>query len=412
LITVDTLRADRLGCYGYFRNTTPVIDELAKRSVLFENVVTQMGCTLPAHVSLLTSTRTIRHGVQNNAMLFDAEALGLRTFPQMLQDAGYRTAAFVSAAPLKDLTGISTGFAHFSQPEERSRPADAVTEDVLAWLETPPSEPILLWIHYFDPHFLYRPPPPFNQAFKTNERLLRYLEHGAFTNWEDRAVQYSHNQYDGEILFVDGQIGRLFERLRELDLFDEAVIVFTSDHGEGLGQHDWMQHGQLHAEILQVPLILKLPGMGSEEAERRADLAALVDVLPILTEELELPVSASDRAQFEGMNPLSDPTREYVLSERMTAPSGNLFRRGEEYAITGRRWRYYYASEKDDRLFDLRTDPLELRNVIGEYPAVVTLMKERLDDLLTAALGLPGAPSDRDLPPEFIAELRALGYVD
>lgn len=144
LITIDTCRADRLGCYGYFRDSTPSIDELAGRSIVFEDAVTHMGTTLPSHLSLMTSARTTRHGLRSNHHVFHPGEL--RTFAHMLSSAGYRTAAFVSAAPLKAVSGISAGFDDYDEPAERELPADQTTDRARAWLDMSPAEPFFLWI--------------------------------------------------------------------------------------------------------------------------------------------------------------------------------------------------------------------------------------------------------------------------
>jgi arylsulfatase A-like enzyme len=400
LITIDTLRADRLGCYGYFRDTTPALDSLAERSILFEHAVTHMGTTLPAHASLLTSTRTLRHGVLSNRHTLPED---LRTLAEMLQSAGYRTAGFVSAAPLKAVTGVAAGFEQFSEPSARERRADETTGEVLAWLERLPGGPFFLWIHYFDPHAPRSPPEPWDSMFSTDEEQRRYLEAAAFPNWRTARVQQENNRYDGEIRFTDDAIGTLLARLDGLGVLDGAAVVVTADHGESLGQHGNPGHHALHAEVLRVPLLLKLPGARRGDARRHAEPVGHIDVVPTLADELGIPLTDADRAQLEGWNVLRRGSRADVLSERVQGRGSPI------YALTTERWRYYHFAAEAHRLFDFAADPMELRNVIDDHPDVAARMRARIRELTAGA----APPQEKaDLPEEHLRQLRALGYID
>ena len=339
LITIDTLRADHLSVYGYFRETSPTLTALAEEGIVFENALTTMATTLPAHASLLTSTRTTTHGLKGNfshlgAVLEDDS--GLRTMAEILIDLGYRTAAFVSATPVKDHTGLERGFEVFDQPSAAERRADETIERVVAWLESGVEDPYFLWVHLYDPHKPRKPPAPFDEAFETDESLIRFLEERAVAKARDPYVLEQNNAYDGEILFADTQIERLFGVLKGRGDWEQAAVVVTSDHGEGLGQHDWMRHGKIYNEQLFVPLIVKLPEGRGEAGVRVRRFGSLIDVLPTLAGALNLPIGQRDADQFEGIDLLGpEPRRSGVLSEQVHR-SELLDEPGLRYALTSR----------------------------------------------------------------------------
>ena len=215
LITIDTLRADHLGCYGYFRETSPGIDALAGEGILFERAYAPMSTTLPSHVSLMTSLNPLQHGVQGNFMHL-RKALTtsdeLHTAAQIFTRMGYTTAAFISCTPLKSHSGIAAGFEVYGEPERLLRAAKETTDAALEWLAENEQRPVFLWLHYFDPHQPYAPPAEFKDSFTGTKGLRRFLK--------DRGVQVNerlianNNQYDGSILSLDSQLQRLFGELK------------------------------------------------------------------------------------------------------------------------------------------------------------------------------------------------------
>jgi arylsulfatase A-like enzyme len=414
LITIDTLRVDRLSCYGYYLETSPEIDRFARDAILFENAFTHMANTLPAHASLLTSTHPLRHGVRGNLSDYGVPfrtGSELQSLPQMLGRLGYQTAAIVSAAPLKKLTGISVGFQSYVEPVGIERRAAETTDLALAWIKSRSSAPFFLWVHYFDPHAAYDPPDPFDRMFSTDERQLRYLEENEFTYWDHPTIQEYNRLYDGEIRYVDSEIGRLLRRLQELALDASSAIVITSDHGEGLGQHDWMTHDRVYEELLHVPLIVKLPAGSGVPPRRSARLVGLVDVVPTLAEELELPLSQTEIAQLEGENALRGPDREFVFSER-TLGRGDKVGPGEQFTLTSLAWKYFFGTVEPAELYDRRKDAGETRNVIDEYPEVAEALRALVLSRVGGSRASDSTARTPDLPEEYIEEMRALGYVD
>ena len=414
VIVIDTLRADHLGTYGYFRDTSPAIDRVAAEAVVFERVVTTMSTTLPAHVSLWTSRYPMQTGVVANGSKFNVPADGsIRFFAQMLKDQGYTTAAFVSAAPVKDRTGLGAGFDSYDNPEGGQQPAGTTTDRVMEWLANPPAEPFFLWVHYFDPHLPHEPPVEFASLYETDAELIRFLEEKDFPDPTDPAVQQMNNLYDAEIRYTDSQIARVLDRLRELGLYEESTVVILSDHGEALGQHDWEHHGRIYNEQLYVPWILKLPAGRGVPAQRINRLTSLVDVIPTLIDALGLPISEADRAQMEGVNALDLATpRQFAFSQRTFAPREKQWGPGQKFSLMSRDWKYLFATEAEDELFDLRTDPNEIENVIGRNPREYRALQRELRSLLASyAEDSHGLKVIEEKSPETLKELRALGYI-
>ncbi len=428
LVTIDTLRADRLGCYGYFRDTSPHIDRFAEEAVLFESAVTPMATTLPAHVSVMTSSHPLRHGVQENYAHFHPPEAGdeLQTFAQMVSRAGYRTAGFVSAAVLRAESGIAAGFEHYDEPSGVMRKATATTDAVLAWLEEPPTEPFFLWIHYWDPHLPYSPPPEYGAMFDESEpAFLEYLEQNGFADqdtfhqvWGNRfpdlRVTEINNSYDAEIRYTDAELGRVLDRLEELGLDQTAAIAILSDHGEGLGQHNWIDHGEIYNEQIKVPLILRFPkDLRRErnlEGTRIRSVVSTVDLIPMLAQQLNLPLSERDLRQFEGGDRLGESnSRNFAFSERVHR--NREWIPGKKYALTGDEWKYHHFADWPDQLYHVATDPWESNDVMERNPDQAEDFKSRLDRILRArgAQG-PALRKLGDLSEETSADLEALGY--
>ena len=424
LVTIDTLRQDRLGCYGYFRDTTPSLDAFAREATLFENAITPMATTLPAHVSLLTGARPLRHGIRGNFASFGAALRpdsGMRTLAQILAELGYETAAFVSAAPLKRPSGIAAGFALFSEPLGKERKAGETTREVLAWLDSSPRRPFFLWIHYFDPHDAYAPPAPYDTLFTTDARQLEQLEEKRFVFYEHPQIQKINNLYDGEVRYVDDQLALVLARLRELAILDEAAIVIAGDHGEGLGQHDWVGHDKIFGEQLRIPLLVKTPrswrerarkaGTAAGEPGRRREIVGLIDVLPTLLELIGRPAPDAVRAQLDGRSLLSGSPRDYVFSQRTEGREEKLGP-GREFSLTGSAWKYVHATEEADALYDLIADPYETVDVCTRDSAVAETLRGRILELLSTEVEPAREANGEELPQEHIEELKALGYVD
>ncbi len=413
IITVDTLRADRLGCYGYFRETSPNIDKFAEEDgVLFKSAVTPMATTLPAHISLFTSTNPLKHGVKGNyehlkTSLTTSERL--KTAAQFFKEAGYDTAGFVGATSVKKHTGIDAGFQTFGEPEEAERKAEETTDKVLNWFSTrQETKPFFLWIHYFDPHGPYLPPPPFNKKFEKTQELRNYLIDKA-VNKLNYYIYGINNLYDGEVLYTDSQIGRLFKELKNQNIYEDSIIVFTSDHGEGLGQHKWVGHGRIYNEQLFVPLIIKFPKKKSVSEKLRNQTVSLIDVLPTLVKEVNLDLTKKEKHQFEGFNILNPIERKYVFSERVNRERD--WEPGIKYALTGNKWKYFHLTEGADKLFDIKHDFIETKNVIEGSPEVAGELKKKILKKISSYKKYERENDTAPLPSDVRKELESLGYI-
>jgi arylsulfatase len=408
LITVDTLRADHLGCYGYFRDTSPFIDRLAADGILFENAITTMATTLPAHTSLMTSTYPARHGVLSNLNVFEQPVVTdgeLRTAGQLLRDAGYTTAGFVSSPGLGVASGIGTGFEVFDAPTT-VRDAMATTSRVIEWLNASPPRPFFLWVHYFDPHAPYEPPPDY-RSYQPNDRQLAFVRGTGVVPKHLMLALHDNNLYDGEVRYTDEQIGWLLAALEELGLYRTSLVVLAGDHGEGLFEHGLREHGVIFNEQLFVPLIFKLPVGRGLVGARRSDVASLIDVLPTAVAALGLPIPTDS---FDGVSLLS-ARRESALAER----EHTRRRYGSEVnlALTTASWKYLLYTERPDELYDLEADFEELENVIDRHPGVASRMRSELLRIVQASReGGAGLRVKRDVSPELVEALRELGYVE
>ena len=265
LITIDTLRADRLSCYGSQSPKTPHIDRLAERGVLFDRAFANTSTTLPSHANILLGTTPNYHGVHENLNFIVSKKL--LTLAEHLKKSGYRTGAFVGAYPLDSRFGLSQGFdvyddnysrIHSANLASLERNAEEVVDSALEWLAGRRS-PWFLWIHCWDPHAPYKPPEPFQS-------------------------QYEENPYEGEVAYVDSALENLFKRLDEKSLFDSTLVIFTGDHGESLGQHGEKTHGYFaYNSSLWIPLIVALPNTAPGRVEH---YVSHIDIFPTICDVL------------------------------------------------------------------------------------------------------------------------------
>jgi arylsulfatase A-like enzyme/Tfp pilus assembly protein PilF len=384
IVSIDTLRSDHLPAYGYGGVETPAIDRLRADGILYERAYTPVPLTLPAHTSLLSGLLTPAHGVRDNVG-YSVDPTRSPMLQQQLADAGFATGAAVSAWVLRAQTGIDAGFDLYEdeiayvggqglQAVQRAGPA--TLEAVMPWLENVASGPFFLLLHLFEPHTPYEPPEPYRSRYDV--------------------------PYDGEIAAADAVVGTLIEELHRLGAYDRALIVFLSDHGEGLGEHGEAEHGLfLYRSTLQVPLILKLPG--SERAGSSVERpVSLVDVAPTVLAALGLPVSES----LTGRS-LLGPEQERGASERpifaeTVYPRLHYGWSDLASVIAGS---YQYIGAPDPELYDLEADPdqrsdlSETESARGVELAQALAQWERL-------LEGPGS-----IGVEERARLQALGYM-
>jgi arylsulfatase A-like enzyme len=361
LISVDTLRRDHLGCYGYSRPTSPHIDGLAATGVLFENVTSVSSWTLPSHVSMLTGKYPAFHRVQDDGVKLAEQ---IPTLAEAFRDRGYQTLAVVSHVYVSSAFGLERGFEVFDDSMLENGKANPRAEKVVRRLSNhlenlSREQPFFAFVHFFDPHWDYAPPPPFDAKFidpnysgdvDGSYSSLRHFR-GLGREMPAPDLRQVVGHYDAEIAYLDHQLGRLLAVLRENGLLKNRMIAFTGDHGEGFKEHGRLGHGwTLYEEQLGVPLIIT--GHPSLKAgTRRDDLVSTIDVAPTL---LEL-AGESSPASFSGL-PLFERRRtdeDFVFSESI--------RFGLEIrSVRGRRFKLIRSSDRNRwEFFDLDTDPGE-----------------------------------------------------
>ncbi len=386
LVTIDTLRADRLGCYGYARAATPTLDALARRGVRFATAVAHVPLTGPSHASILTGRTPLGHGMRDNgAYVLPAS---VRTVAEDFRGAGYRTAAFVSGFPLNRRFGLDRGFETYDDHLPRGadprrtayveRTADRTTDAALAWLgATPPvPSPFFLWVHYFDPHAPYEPPAEF--------------------------AARAASPYDGEIAFVDAQLARLLQPLEKGRPEDRPLVLVTADHGESLGEHGEDTHGIfVYDATLRVPLILAGPGVPAGAAldtvARGIDVApTLLDLAGLATRAME---GRSLRKAVAGQSMDDAPTYSESLHAQLQYGWAPL------HAWREARFKLIEAPRVE--LYDLQADGGETKDLSHEASARVESMRRDLRKVMAATT--PAAAQAIDA--ETAERLQALGYL-
>jgi len=390
LITLDTARADRFRCYGRKDAETPNVDRLADRGVLFENAIASVPLTVPSHASILTGAFPTHHGVRtNDGKLMDDPNL---TLAEILREHGYATGAFLGAAVLQRHCGLDQGFDLYwddfsgtasagglAYPEKR---ADVVVRAASDWIGRQGGKPFFAWVHLFDPHLPYDPPPPFRNA-------------------------WSASPYDGEIAYADECIGKLLESLERAGVRNDTLVAFLSDHGEGLGDHGENTHGVfVYDTTVHVPLVLCGPRL-LPAGRRIANQVRVIDIVPTILDFLG--VDAPEGIQGRSLLPLVDgavdaPRDAYVESYYPNRSFG---------------WSPLLALRTDTRkaiqaprpeLYDLERDPGEARNRFDASPDEATGLLARLEAWIPE-ISREGVAESASLDARTRAMLRELGYV-
>lgn len=420
LITLDTTRADHLATYGYFRETTPHLDALARESVVFEQFLVPMATTLPTHMSIFTGVWPLEHGVLANikhgGLVYESSDQ-IQSAVEVFQQAGYRTAGFVSAAPLKEGTGIEAGFKNYDEPAGPSRVALRTVERARGWLRRWSSHqvrPFFLWVHVFDPHAPLTPPPPYDSVYEPEDALDRFLmereaQAAVRVSGEPLDPVRAANLYDGELAYMDACLGPLLQDVLGADWGKETIIVVAGDHGEGLGGHGVAGHGGVWGEQIHAPFWIRAPGV---KAGRRGYPVTAVDVMPTLMSLLAIPGTDRFLSQASGSDVLANETQRPLL--HLPVDRASTDREQGARAVTVGHTRYR-VSEGRGRLFDLDKDRHELRDEAGLWPLTAHYMEAWLHEMEEGqrargtSLGrVPPKPADRDR----IEQLEALGYVN
>lgn len=390
LITIDTLRADHVGAYGADRQATPNLDSLAERGVRFTRCYAPVPLTLPSHTVMFTGRPPFDTGVRINGIHYLDEKE--TTLAERFRRADYATGAVISAYVMVSKFGLAQGFDHYDDRLTMDNvyrfyaeiPADEAVNRFRAWLDgLPAQQPFFGWLHLYDPHQPYEPPQP----------------------WADR---FAGDPYRGEVAFVDEQIGRLLDHLERSGLASETLVLMTSDHGEGFGEHGEQGHGLLaYDETLRVPLILYAPGQlepGSVETS-----VSLYDLTPTLAElfDLERGAKPVGRSLAPALLAGETPPASEIYFETLAGSESKGWAPVTGLVVDDLK----YIRVPDAELYDLATDPGEHRNLWSQRQRPAREMEQRLRHYVEAKTRANGTQRERELTPEDRRQLAALGYL-
>ena len=393
VITIDTLRADHLGCYGYKQIRTPNIDALAADSARFARAYTAVPVTLPSHTVIFTGTYPMLSGMHD----FAANRLGPTqpTLASVLKEHGYATAAVIGSAVLDSRFGLNRGFDfyydHFdfnrlqeSNLEEMERPGNLVADVTLDWLSKNYSKKFFLWMHLYDPHYPYHPPAPYS-------------------------TEYKDRPYDGEIAFADAQVGRLIRFLKSKGLYGNTLIVISGDHGESLGEHGEKTHGFfIYNATLHVPFLIHLPGAASPKVV--PELVSLADLMPTVLQTLkvDIPSQVQGRSLLPLLNSKAKEQEESRSLYAETFLPRLHFNWSELRGVESTN--YHFIDAPKPELYDLTRDPGETQNLFAEKKAVGEEMRARLAALIRQYSAGQELAEKTGLDPALMERLKSLGY--
>jgi arylsulfatase A-like enzyme len=433
LVTIDTLRADSLGAYGARTPRTPHVDRLAREGTLWENATSSIPATKPSHFSLLSSRYPRDHGVLNNEGVLPDDVLSV---VEVFQRAGWSTAGFVASSLLDSSSGAARGFDLLDAPRRPTRDADRVVPRATRWLEEVAlSEPFFLWIHLFDPHIPYAPPPehvPAEAASGSNGlarvgwKSLASIAEAHAGDLPREVLERALALYAGEVAHVDHWMGVLLDALERRELLDQTALLFTADHGECFENGIYFFHSNcLYEAAVRVPLILRYP-RAVESGLRRPEVVENLDVAPTLLRLAGLEVPAV----FDGRDLLAPrpAEAERAFAQHPLYPAGTVRRRSvrqqavrsvagepmrplvvgvEEVALRTREWKLILTGD-EPALYHLPSDPAEKRDRAAEQPELVRELRGQLERWRNEH---PLRIEDEGaINPELLEALRELGY--
>jgi arylsulfatase A-like enzyme/Flp pilus assembly protein TadD len=395
LVTIDTLRADHLGCYGDKQIKTPNIDALAADGIRFDEAFAVVPVTLPSHASIMTGTYPMYSGMHD----FSGNKLNPQqpTLASVLRAHGYATGAIIGAAVLDSRFGLNSGFDfyydHFNASplmeadlDETERPGNEVMDLALNWIRKNQAHPFFIWIHLYDPHAPYNPPSPYRE-------------------------EYKNNLYDGAIAFADAQVGRLLQYLKTNRLYSSTLIALTGDHGEGLGEHGEKTHGFfIYNSTMHVPLIFRLPAQERMAHKPVEEKVSLVDIMPTLLNSLNIDIPAG----VQGHSLLS-----FIEKSERPATMSDIY--GETYLPRLHfNWselrgieigRYHFIDGPKPEIYDLEQDPHELHNLYSQKPALSAEYENKLTSVIRLDSSDHEMAQKTGLDPEMAERLKSLGYM-
>lgn len=422
LITLDTLRADHLGCYGYARARTPNIDTFAGSALRFDNAYSTINTTLASHASMMTGRHPQNLGLPRNSFPL---APHIPTLAELLSRNGYRTAAFVSCSALASGMGLARGFEIYDEEfglaaaDQDQRRAEATTAAALQWLDRNSEGPYFLWVHYFDPHFPYDPPAPFDTIYGEGyqgpaDGSMAYLEQ----LWQNRVsptradLRRLVDLYDGEIAYLDHGLGPLLDRLDRPEFKETTLVAITADHGEHLTERRLkFYHGNyVYQPSIRVPLLIRFPGDRREKGTVRETVQTL-DLFPTLLAAAGIPPAEgtaggdlSPQTGSAGRAAFAEASRPWTVEEQFPDGYQNI---PKATMVVEYPWKLVVTHwRRQVELYNLEQDPMERNNLAAQE----TERARKLLGLLTSwreGAGPRAEPPDQDN----LKRLEALGYV-
>jgi len=389
LITLDTTRANRIGCYGYEGAETPNLDHLATDGVRFVNAYCQVPLTLPSHCSILTGTYPLFHRVHNNGFYYLSP--DFTSLTEVLKANGFSTAAFVASFTVDSRFGVDQGFDVFdddflvtgvAKNFTSERKADKVYAAFAEWLDENHGKKFFSWVHFYDPHVPYNPPSPFKE-------------------------KYADRPYDGEIAYMDHHVGMTIDKLREKNLLDNTLVIVAGDHGEALGEKNEVDHGlYIYDVTMRIPFIIYAPNHLPQGLALDAKVR-LIDIMPTVCDMLGLPIH-EDVQGTTLLSYLSGQTNEDLPSYIETYMPREYYGWSELLGLIDGDWKYIKAPKPE--LYNLKTDPGEETNLYYEEDGVASELKGKLEDL-REKYSSTGGSSKKALSREEQERLRSLGYI-
>lgn len=361
LIVVDTLRADHLGCYGYFRNTSPNIDAFSENSIIFKNAISQAPWTTASVASMLTSLYPSELGIREKAIVLDES---LWTLSELFKENGYQTKGIISHLLVSRELGFHQGFDDYDEENSRGHmhiSSPSITEKAISFLREHRDDKFFLFLHYFDPHYNYIMHRKYNfysdydGPIRNRMPIKKLRAKIPSMNGDD--LKYVKAAYDSEIRFVDEHIGKLFIKLKKLGLYENTLIVFTADHGEEfLEKSNWIGHStQVFQEMVHVPLIIKLPGNGKKRIIDR--FTELINLMPTIADYLGFKMVHAYSISGTSMNlgNKNIPERNVYSETYVESPKRTVINKG---------WKLIeFPEEKKLSLYNLTADPNESKDV-------------------------------------------------
>lgn len=440
LITVDTLRADHLGCYGHPRVLTPHMDALAKRGILFSKARCQSNITIPSHLAILSGRFPHHHILDNRKHHLEPE---VRTIASNFQDAGYRTFAATSVHILGPewTQGLDRGFDDFDSLTQSRRIGERTAAVFHEWLEAHHQEPFFAWLHLFDPHAPYLPTRPFHRMYYDgNERdpSAPGLGHVHFPPFMAKNMEwlagvtdpaFAPAQYAAQVSHVDSVVGSILESLQGFGLDERTMVILTADHGESLGEHGvHFDHFGLHEEVARVPLLFALPPMWMQRggphrnAEERlrgrtvdADVMS-VDIVPTILElaGMSVPEELDGKSLVPALLRDEPRVHDFVIAEHANLAQAMVVEDGWKYLHTRQTMEYtssFSLQQGEEFLFNLRDDPDELRDLKQDGGPRLERLRQQAELLQKAGSALEQAEPAQDMDELMTKRLRDLGYL-